>query len=113
MSLTSWPDSPYYRKIEVPVPDNWEKNRLLNVPPDTLRQRVDRALRRRHPVCWESRGHAMCVVGMARDEHQSPYYIMKNSWGSDDPYGGLVYVSERKMWNDMIAIYMTKEAYED
>lgn len=113
LSLTSWPDSPYYRKIEVPVPDNWEKNRLLNVPPDTLRKRVDRALRRRHPVCWESRGHAMCVVGMARDEHQSPYYIMKNSWGSDDPYGGLVYVSERKMWNDMIAIYMTKEAYED
>jgi bleomycin hydrolase len=113
LSLTSWPDSPYYRKIEVPVPDNWEHNRLLNVPLDTLRQRVDRALRRRHPVCWESRGHAMSVVGMARDEHQTPYYIMKNSWGTSGPHDGLAYMPAYKMWKDMIAIYMTAEAYGD
>ena len=29
IGLTSIPDSPYYKKIVVPVPDNWEKNRLL------------------------------------------------------------------------------------
>lgn len=54
----------------------------------------------------------MEVVGLARDEAQRPYYVMKNSWGTDRPYGGLVYVSARKMWKDMIAIYMTKTAYE-
>lgn len=112
LSLTCWPDSPYYNKVEVPVPDNWEHNRLLNLPIDTLRQHVDRALRARHPVCWESRGHAMCVVGMARDERQRPYYVMKNSWGSNRPHGGLVYMSASKMWKDMIAIYLTKQAYE-
>lgn len=38
--------------------------------------------------------HAMAVVGIARDERGVKYYIMKNSWGTDNPYGGLMYVSE-------------------
>lgn len=111
LSLTCFPDSPYYKKIEVPVPDNWEKNCLLNIPLDTLRQHIDSALHHRHPVCWESRGHAMCIVGLAHDENQRPYYIMKNSWGPRGPHKGLVYMSARKMWKDMIALYLTKEAY--
>ena len=111
LSLTCFPDSPYYKKIVVPVPDNWEKNCLLNIPLDTLRQHIDSALHHRHPVCWESRGHAMCIVGLAHDENQRPYYIMKNSWGPRGPHKGLVYMSARKMWKDMIALYLTKEAY--
>ena len=111
LSLTCCPDSPYYRKVDVPIPDNWEHNRLLNVPLDTLRAHVDRALRQRHPVCWESRGHAMAVVGLAHDEAMRPYYVMNNSWGPSGPHGGLVYMSKAKMWRDMVAVYMTKEAY--
>lgn len=111
LSLTCWPDSPYYKKVEVPVPDNWEHNRLLNIPLDTLKAHVDRALQHRHPVCWESRGHAMAIVGMAHDKAGKPYYVMKNSWGTDQPHGGLVYMPVDKMWRDMIALYMTKEAY--
>jgi bleomycin hydrolase len=111
LALTCWPDSPYYKKVEIDVPDNWEHNRLLNLPLDTLRKHVDHALRNRHPVCWESRGHAMAIVGVARDEQGKPYYVMKNSWGTDRPYGGLVYMSVRKMWKDMIAVYMTREAF--
>ena len=111
VSLTCMPDSPYYKKIEVDIPDNWEHNRLLNVPLDTLIRRTNRALHQRHPVCWESRGHAMAIVGMARDEQQRPYYIMKNSWGPDRPHGGLVYMPARKMWRDMVALYMADDAY--
>lgn len=111
LALTCWPDSPYYKKVEIDVPDNWEHNRLLNLPLDTLRKHVDHALRNRHPVCWESRGHAMAIVGVARDEQGKPYYVMKNSWGTDRPYGGLVYMSVHKMWKDMIAVYMTREAF--
>ena len=112
VALTCWPDSPYYKKVEVPVPDNWEHNRLMNLPLDTLRKHVDHALRNRHPVCWESRGHAMSIVGLAHDEQGKAYYVMKNSWGTNRPHDGLVYVSVRKMWKDMIAVYMTREAYE-
>jgi bleomycin hydrolase len=112
VSLTSFPDSPYYKKIEVPIPDNWEHNRLLNVPLDTLRKHVNRALKKRHPVCWESRGHAMTIVGMARDEEHHAYYILKNSWGTNQPYEGLVYMPVRRLWRDVVAIYMTRDAYE-
>ena len=113
LSLTCFPDSPYNRKIVVPVPDNWEKNRLLNLPFDTLRQHVDRALQNRHPVCWESRGHAMCIVGTAKDELGRSWYVLKNSWGDNGPYGGLTYMSPRKLWRDMIALYMTRDAFNN
>ena len=111
LSLTCWPDSPYYKKVEVSVPDNWEHNRLLNIPLDTLKAHVDRALQHRHPVCWESRGHAMAIVGLAHDSQKQRYYIMKNSWGTDQPHGGLIYMPADEMWRDVIALYMTKEAY--
>lgn len=111
LSLTCVADSPYYNKVEVPVPDNWEHNRLLNLPLDTLRRHTDRALRHRHPVCWESARHAMAVVGLAHDRRQRPYYILKNSWGTRQPDGGLVYMPQNELWRDMKAIYMTQEAY--
>ena len=111
LALTSQPDSPYYKKVLVDVPDNWEGNRMLNVPLDTLRLHVDRALRHRHPVCWESKGHAMTIIGMARDEKKRPYYILKNSWGRRGSHKGLVYMHARKLWRDMLAVYMTRDAY--
>lgn len=112
ISLTSFADSPYYKKIDVPIPDNWEHNKLLNVPMDTLRKHVNRALKNRHPVCWESRGHVMSIVGVARDENKHLYYIMKNSWGTKQPHDGLVYMPMKKAWRDVVAIYLTKEAYD-
>jgi bleomycin hydrolase len=112
VSLTSEADSPYYKKIDVPNPDNWEHNRMLNVPLDTLRFRTERALRRGHPVCWESKAHAMCIVGLARDKRQRPRYILKNSWGTADPDRGMVYMSPRRLWRDVSAVYMTRDAWE-
>ena len=53
----------------------------------------------------------MTIVGMARDEKKRPYYILKNSWGPRGPYDGLVYMSARKLWRDMLALYMTRDAY--
>ena len=112
LSLTCLPDSPYYRPIDVPIPDNWEHNRLLNIPLDTLKQRVERALDNRHPVCWESKGHAMAIVGKAHDKRGRTYYIMKNSWGTSEQSDGMVYLSARKMWRDMVALYLTRDAYD-
>lgn len=112
IGLTSCPDSAYNQRIVVPIPDNWEHNRLWNVPKDTLKQRINRALRNRHPVCWESKAHAMCIIGMAHDEQRHTYYVMKNSWGSDQPHGGLVYVPTNRMWREMVALYLTRDAYE-
>ena len=113
VGLTCVPDSPYYQKIVVPIPDNWEGNRLLNIPRDTLVSRVNHALKNRHPVCWESAGHAMAIVGVAHDEARRPYYILKNSWGADRPHDGLVYMPVGRLWRDVAAVYLTREAYEN
>ena len=53
----------------------------------------------------------MAIVGLARDEDGRPYYILKNSWGTKGPHNGLVYMSASRLWRDMIALYLTKEAY--
>lgn len=37
--------------------------------------------------------HVMTLVGLARDRRGRRYFIAKNSWGTDNPYGGLMYLS--------------------
>ena len=112
IGLISVPDSPYNKKIIVPIPDNWEHNCLLNIPLDSLRKHVNQALRHRHPVCYEGVDHAMAIVGIARDEERHAYYVMKNSWGTNQPYDGLVYIPVRNLWRNLAAVYMTRDAYE-
>ena len=35
----------------------------------------------------------MALVGIARDDRGRRYFICKNSWGTDNLYGGLMYMS--------------------
>lgn len=135
--LTTTKAHPYGETVELDVPDNWAHHRFLNVHPDTLLVRTERAVRNHHGVCWEGdtseqgydyqRGvarlgliegrttddHAMAIVGIARDEAGAPYFIMKNSWGKTNCYGGLVYMSFDYFRKKTIAIYMTSEAYRE
>ncbi len=37
--------------------------------------------------------HAMELVGIAQDEKGKKYFIAKNSWGTDNPYKGFMYLS--------------------
>jgi bleomycin hydrolase len=109
VALACWPDSPYYKKVEVPTADNWEHNSLLNLPVDTLLKKTERAVRSGHPVCWESAGHAMAIVGIAHDENGKKYFVMKNSWGTDQPDGGLVYMSFSAFRKKTLAVEMLNE----
>jgi bleomycin hydrolase len=128
-----YPDYAYY---VMESPDNWERNELLNLPADTLLEVVVRAVRQHHGICWEGdtseRGfdwpsglarlsflngsttddHCMAIVGLARDEHDEPYFILKNSWGTNQPHEGLVYMPVRQLWHDVAAIYLTHDAWE-
>ena len=52
--------------------------------------------------------HCMSIVGLARDAHGRRFYIMKNSWGTNNPYGGLMYVSEDYMRMKTVAVYMVR-----
>ncbi|MGB0423778.1 MAG: aminopeptidase C [Flavobacteriales bacterium] len=37
--------------------------------------------------------HLMHIIGMAKDQFGQPYFIIKNSWGDENPYGGKQYIS--------------------
>lgn len=134
IALTSSEDYPYNQYVVLDLPDNWERNRFWNIPKDSLLARVERAIRNRHAVCWEgdtnelgfsfaegiadshfntepTDNHCMAIIGIARDPHGRMFFTMKNSWGTNNPYGGLMYMSAPYLRDKTIAVYMTREAY--
>lgn len=51
-----------------------------------MRQREFEALR-------TTDDHCMAIIGIAHDSDGRKYFICKNSWGTSNPYGGMVYMS--------------------
>ena len=109
--LTSIANKPYGQEIVFDEPDNWLRSRFLNIPIDTLLEKTIRAVRQHHGVCWESRQHAMAIVGLAHDEQGNKYFVMKNSWGTNRPYNGLEYLSFSQFKKQTLAVEMTREAF--
>ena len=103
-AFTSTDDAPYYQDVDIDLPDNWTHERFFNIPIDSLLAKTERAVRQHHGVCWESKGHAMAIVGIAHDENGQKYFIMKNSWGTDGPYNGLAYLSFKKFRKITLAV---------
>ena len=50
--------------------------------------------------------HAMAIVGLARDARGQRYFICKDSRGTENPYGGLVYMSEPYFRMNTVAVVM-------
>ena len=113
IALTSTGKESYYQTVAIEEPDNWLHDRFYNVPIDTLLAKTERAVRHHHGICWESKAHAMAIVGIAHDDGGQKYFIMKNSWGTDGPYKGLDYLSFDDFRSKALAVEMTKEAYQN
>jgi bleomycin hydrolase len=56
--------------------------------------------------------HCMALVGIAHDQQGKRYYIAKNSWGEDNSYKGLVYLSEDYIRIKTIAVVVLREMAE-
>ncbi|MBQ8047752.1 MAG: cysteine protease [Prevotella sp.] len=56
--------------------------------------------------------HCMALVGIAHGEDGRKYYLAKNSWGTNNPYGGLMYLSEDYVAMKTIAVGMPEEFRE-
>ena len=53
IAITSFTHHPYGQRFPLEVPDNYFHNTFLNVPLDTMMNRIVQSLRAGHPVCWE------------------------------------------------------------
>ncbi|MBO5268601.1 MAG: aminopeptidase [Muribaculaceae bacterium] len=54
--------------------------------------------------------HGMVIVGTARDREGNRYYKVKNSWDTNQVYGGYLYVSEPYFLAKTVDIYVNKAA---
>lgn len=53
--------------------------------------------------------HCMAVVGLARDDSGNRYFVCKNSWGTGNPYGGLMFMSFNYARMKTVAVVMKKD----
>ncbi len=54
--------------------------------------------------------HGMHIVGLAHDQNNKPYYIVKNSWGDKNDYKGYLFASKAFFDYKTIAILVHKDA---
>jgi bleomycin hydrolase len=54
--------------------------------------------------------HCMEIVGLAHDQQGIRYFICKNSWGTNNPYGGFMLLSENYIRAKTICIILSAEA---
>lgn len=54
--------------------------------------------------------HGMVIYGKAKDQNDTKYYLVKNSWGTDSKYKGIWYASESFVLHKTINIVVHKDA---
>lgn len=54
--------------------------------------------------------HGMQIYGVAKDQNGTPYYLVKNSWGTNSKYKGIWYVSKPFVLSKTINIMVHKDA---
>jgi len=60
---------------------------------------------------WETTDdHGMIIYGIAKDQNGKEYYMVKNSWGTDNPYKGTWYVSKTFAKYKTMNILINKKA---
>ena len=52
--------------------------------------------------------HCMEIIGIARDHDGKKFFVMKNSWGRNNAYGGIMFMSENYMRLKTIAVFLPK-----
>ena len=133
IGLMSDDDEPYGEMVVPQWKDNWEQNALLNMPMDSLLVIAERAINTGHGVCWEgdisecgfnwqegyavdswwngrtTDDHCMAIVGLGHDDAGEHYFIMKNSWGTKNPYEGLMFLSYGYFMKKTVAVFLNKD----
>jgi bleomycin hydrolase len=80
--------------------------------PDSQTDAVQKQRQREFERFQTTDDHCMTLVGIAHDQQGKRYYIAKNSWGENNPYKGLVYLSEDYVRIKTIAAVVLREMAE-
>lgn len=56
--------------------------------------------------------HLMHIVGLAQDQDGNEYFVIKNSWGDQNPYGGRQYISMPYFKAKTIAVTLHQDAMQ-
>ncbi|MDP4210688.1 MAG: C1 family peptidase [Bacteroidota bacterium] len=54
--------------------------------------------------------HGMQIIGTAKDQNNTKYYYVRNSWGTDNPYNGYIYASEAYVRLKTMSVMVNKHA---
>jgi bleomycin hydrolase len=57
--------------------------------------------------------HGMHIIGTAKDQQGTDYFIVKNSWGDNNKYNGYLYASEAYVKYKTISVLVNKDAIPD
>lgn len=101
----------YYKMQHTGLKDDRYDCMALNIPKDSLSSIVNRALDTNHPVCWEGGpedNHAVSIIGKGHDRNGTKYFVAKNSWGTDNPTHGMMYISEDYLRNYTTLLVVSK-----
>lgn len=72
---------------------------------------VTQKLRQKQFDDWSTTDdHLMHITGSATNDNGDKYYFTKNSWGTNNPYDGYLYLSENYVKLKTIAIMVNKKA---
>lgn len=53
VQLTSYTHHPFFRKINLEVPDNWSLNKYLNIPLDSFMMAIEHAVKNGYSLAWD------------------------------------------------------------
>lgn len=83
----------------------------------TVRETKEEATQGRRQMAFDRHAttddHCMALVGIAHDDQGQRFYIAKNSWGDDNPYGGFMFLSEAYLRMKTIAIVVARQVLDD
>lgn len=79
IELTSYQTYPFYKEVELEIPDNWSHNRYYNVPVEDMMAIINNALKNGYTVAWDgdvsekgfSHGNGLAILPTDEPENMS------------------------------------------
>ncbi|GGF71261.1 C1 family peptidase [Wenyingzhuangia marina] len=86
-----------------------ERNTMFNGPKPELNVTVEMR-QKAFDNYTTTDDHGMQIIGLAKDQNDKEYYIVKNSWGQSNDYNGYLYVTKEYVKYKSTALLLNKHA---